>query len=48
MKAIVCALSVTWKEIQLILKDVGSLARFFLLPLFLVFFLAAQWRFKFE
>ena len=36
MKAIVCALSVTWKEIQLILKDVGSLARFFLLPLFLI------------
>ncbi len=36
MKAIACTLAVTWKEIQLILKDTGSLAIFFLLPLFLV------------
>ena len=36
MKAIACTLSVTWKEIQLILKDVGSLAIFFVLPLFLI------------
>ncbi len=36
MKTIACTLSVTWKEIQLILKDVGSLALFFLLPLFLI------------
>ena len=36
MKAIACTLSVTWKEIQLILKDVGSLAIFFVMPLFLI------------
>lgn len=35
MSAIAGALSVTWKEIQLILKDRGSLALFILLPLFL-------------
>lgn len=35
MRAIAGALSVTWKEIQLILKDRGSLALFILLPLFL-------------
>jgi len=35
MNAIRYTLSVTWKEIQLILKDRGSLAIFFLLPLFL-------------
>ncbi len=36
MKAIACTLSITWKEIQLILKDVGSLAVFLVLPLFLI------------
>jgi hypothetical protein len=36
MNAIACTLSITWKEIQLILKDVGSLAIFFLLPVFLI------------
>jgi ABC-2 type transport system permease protein len=36
MRAIACTLSITWKEIQLILKDVGGLALFFLLPLFLI------------
>ncbi len=36
MKAIACTLSITWKEIQLILKDIGSLAIFFVLPLFLI------------
>ena len=36
MKAIACTLSIKWKEIKLILKDVGSLAIFFLLPLFLI------------
>ena len=35
MNAIRYTLSVTWKEIQLILKDRGSLALFFLLPLLL-------------
>ena len=35
MNAISHTLSVTWKEIQLILKDRGSLALFFLLPLLL-------------
>jgi ABC-2 type transport system permease protein len=36
MKAIACTFSVMWKEIQLILKDRGSLAIFFLLPLVLI------------
>jgi hypothetical protein len=36
MQAIACTLSITWKEIQLILKDIGSLALFFVLPLFLI------------
>jgi len=36
MSVIAGTLSVTWKEIQLILKDVGSLALFFVLPLFLI------------
>jgi hypothetical protein len=36
MKAIAGTLAVTWKEIQLILKDIGSLAIFFVLPLFLI------------
>src|SRR5512136_2006419 len=36
MQVIACTLAITWKEIQLILKDVGSLALFFLLPIFLI------------